>query len=138
LGADNWPEWSMQMEVSLTVKDLWDVVSSIKTGGAVVWNSLHSIHIARGLGSRMALMRHFFAMRKDGDQSMREWVASVQHMAWKLGEVGTTPSQEQIILVLTSGLNDDYIPLIISLDSLPARQLTVKYVVQRLLNDESR
>ncbi|KAF8583868.1 hypothetical protein K439DRAFT_1303941, partial [Ramaria rubella] len=137
LGADNWPEWSMQMEVSLTVKDLWDVVSSIKTGGAVIWNSLHSIHIARGLGSRMALMHHFFAMHKDGDQSMRESVASVQHTAWKLGEVGATPLQEHIILVLTSSLNNDYTPLIISLDSLPPRQLTVEYVVQRLLNNES-
>ncbi|KAF8585067.1 hypothetical protein K439DRAFT_1301884, partial [Ramaria rubella] len=138
LGADNWPEWSMQMEASLTVKDLWDIVSGIKTGGAVVWNSLCSIHIARGLGSCMALMHHFFAMRKDGDQSMCEWVAGVQHTAWKLGEVSATPSQEHIILVLTSGLNDDYTPLIISLDSLPPRQLTVEYVVQRLLNDESR
>ncbi|KAF8573247.1 hypothetical protein K439DRAFT_1625207 [Ramaria rubella] len=129
----------MQMEASLTVKDLWDVVSGIKTGGAgfakkqaiakshiilnvepsqyphchdsdpaVIWNSLRSIHIAHGLGSCVVLMCHFFAMRKDGDQSMRKWVASVQHMAWKLGEVGTTPSQEHIILVLTSGLNDDH------------------------------
>ncbi|KAF8582101.1 hypothetical protein K439DRAFT_1305742, partial [Ramaria rubella] len=137
LGADNWPEWSMQMEASLTVKDLWDIVSSIKTGGAVIWNSLCSIYIARGLGSRMALMRHFFAMRKDGDQSMRKWVASVQHTAWKLGEVGATPLQEHIILVLTSSLNNDYTPLIISLDSLPPRQLTVEYVVQQLLNNES-
>ncbi|KAF8580168.1 hypothetical protein K439DRAFT_1357759, partial [Ramaria rubella] len=137
LSADNWLEWSMQMEVSLIVKDLWDVVSGIKTGGAIVWNSLCSIHIACSLGSHMALMCHFFTIHKDGDQSMHEWVASVQHTAWKLGEVGATTFQEHIILILISGLNNDYIPLIISFNSPPPCQLTVEYVVQQLLNDES-
>ena len=46
--------------------------------------------------------------------------------------------EEDIILVLTNGLGAAYESLIVTLDSTPTDQLNLDYVIDRLLNEESR
>jgi gag-polypeptide of LTR copia-type len=44
----------------------------------VVWNSLASVHRARGFGSRLQLRRNFITATMKEDQSMEGWIGEVR------------------------------------------------------------
>jgi hypothetical protein len=103
----------------------------------VVWDYLESIHQARGMATRLTLRRKFFRMQKP-EGPMQLFVAEVRRVAFQLKEIGCEVDDEDIILVLTGGLPSYYNNFVVTLDSTPPENLTVDYVITRLLNEESR
>ena len=103
-----------------------------------IWDDLKMIHQSRGFGTRMARRRQFFTMVKNEDQSMASWISDVRRAAFLLEEIGGRIDEEDTILVLTNGLPSEFDPFVINLDSTPADDLSLDYIVQRLLNEESR
>ena len=75
---------------------------------------------------------------KTPEQSMSAWVASVRQAAHQLRYIGADITDEDITLVLLNGLPLTYEQLAVALDSTPPDDLTLEYVVTRLLNEESR
>lgn len=104
----------------------------------VVWEELKKIHVARGLASRLALRRRWWRMAKEEKEVMSAWIGRVKGAAHQLVKIGVEVSDEDRILVLTSGLDVSYDSFVISLDSTPSDELTLELVVNRLLNEEVR
>jgi len=104
----------------------------------IIWNTLKSLHRSRGFASRLALRRRFVLMKKSDSQSMQSWIADVRRLAFELKEIGVDIADEDIILVLTTGLPPSYVNLIVTLDAVPSDDLDLDYVTNRLLNEESR
>ena len=102
-----------------------------------VWDGLLRIHQARGMASRLALRCQFLRLQK-GDQSMQNFISRTRRLATELQELGVTVDNEDLILVLTGGLPQEYQNFVITLDSTPTSQLNLDYVITRLLNEESR
>ena len=104
----------------------------------VIWDTLAQVHRARGLATRLALRRNFLTSVKGAEQSMSAWVGRVKLMSFRLEDIGVDVSDEDTILALTMGLDKSYDSFIISLDTTPPEQLTLDYVVSRMLNEEVR
>ncbi|KAI5117551.1 hypothetical protein M0805_004751 [Coniferiporia weirii] len=103
----------------------------------VIWETLAKVHRARGLATRLALRRKLLSSMKEGE-SMQSWVGRVKSVVWDLEEIGVKVDDEDIILALTMGLDSSYDSFVISLDSTPSSGLTLKFVINRLLNEDAR
>lgn len=108
------------------------------TDAATLWLNLETVHQSRGLGTRLSGHRNFFQMRKDDEQAMTAWIAAVRRAAFRLQKIGANITDEDLILVLTSGLPVTYEAFVITLDATPEADLTLEFVVKRLLNEDSR
>jgi len=118
--------------------------------GVNVWENLKAVHTARGIATQLELRRHFLSLKKTEDQSMQAWISEVKTTALRLKEAKANSSKASrttkilsdedldLILILTQGLSDDYRAFITTLDSTPIDQLSVDYVITRLINEESR
>ena len=104
----------------------------------VIWDTLAQVHRARGLATRLALRRRFLTSVKGAEESMSAWVGRVKSMSFRLEDVGVDVSNEDTILALTMGLDGSYDSFIISLDTTSPDQLTLDYVVSRMLNEDVR
>jgi hypothetical protein len=101
-----------------------------------IWNALAGVHHARGFGTRLQLRWHFItAIMKDG-QSMEGWIGEVRSRANRLKAIDVDVSNEDIIVVLTAGLPSSYTTVIISLDAVKPQELTLDFIITRLLNEE--
>ncbi|KAI0707883.1 hypothetical protein C8Q76DRAFT_594498, partial [Earliella scabrosa] len=69
---------------------------------------------------------------------MSAWIADVKRSAARLRDVGADISDEDIILVLTNGLPPSYSSVIVALDSTDPSVLDLDFVINRLLNEETR
>ncbi|KDR74405.1 hypothetical protein GALMADRAFT_141448 [Galerina marginata CBS 339.88] len=101
-----------------------------------IWDTLAGIHVTHGLVTRLALWRKFLCLVKDEKELMATWIGRVKHAAFQLVAISVVVLDEDWILVLTNRLDDSYESLVISLDSTSPQDLTLKYVVDQLLNDE--
>ena len=104
----------------------------------VVWNSLASVHCARGFGSRLQLRRNFITASMKEGQPMESWIGEVRGLANRLKAIDINVSDEDMIVVLTAGLPITYTPIVISFDALDSSKLTLDFVITRLLNEEGR
>lgn len=68
---------------------------------------------------------------------MLTWIANVCTMAFQLHAIGVTVDDKDLILVLTTGLPRTYRTFVVSLNSTPANDLTLKNMISRLLDDKS-
>jgi hypothetical protein len=104
---------------------------------AIVWEALAAVHQARGMATRLTLRRRFWRLQKP-EGPMQNFIAETRRLANQLADIGVTVYDEDIILVLTGGLPPSYENFVISLDATPLAQLTLDYVITRLLNEETR
>lgn len=101
-----------------------------------VWDYLATIHQARGVSTRLTLRHRFNQLEKSVDKSMQSFISTAHRLAAQLEEVGTQLNDEDMILAITGGLLRSYNTFIITLNSAPADELTLDYVISRLLNEE--
>lgn len=104
----------------------------------VIWVKLEKVHRSRGLATEMSLKRRFLTSQKKPHQSMQKWIGTISGIQWELEEIGVAIDDKDVILALTMGLGPAYESFVVSLDSTPADQLTLDFVIHRLLNEESR
>jgi gag-polypeptide of LTR copia-type/Domain of unknown function (DUF4219)/Zinc knuckle len=105
---------------------------------AVVWTELAAIHQARGIATRLTLRRRFLRLQLNETETIQSFISTARRLANQLTEIGVTVDDEDIILVLTGGLPSSYDNFVVTLDSTPPSQLTLNYVITRLLNEETR
>ena len=103
----------------------------------VVWDNLIAVHQSRGMASRLTLRRQFLRLEKS-EESMQSFIGEARRLSLQLQEIGVTVEDEDLILVLTGGLPSSYDNFVITLDSTPPSELTLDYVITRLINEESR
>jgi hypothetical protein len=124
-------------EIALRVEDL-QLVHTRAEDPKEIWEKLRSVHEAHGLGTRMSLRRRFHSMTKATDMGMQTFISTVEELARQLRSLGSQIDDEEIILVVTQGLTEDYETVIVALDALPPSELTLTHVTTRLLNEEAR
>jgi hypothetical protein len=59
-------------------------------------------------------------------------------MAFDLEDIGGILIDEDIIIILTMGLNKEYDHFVASIDATLIQELTMDYVVTRMLNEETQ
>ena len=67
---------------------------------------------------------------------MHAWMNSICKLAHKITNLGGTISDDELIVVLTNKLPDLYQPLIILLELVNEKNLTINYVITHLVNEE--
>jgi hypothetical protein len=100
----------------------------------LIWRTLEQIHMARGFGSRQALMRQFVNTRYVEDQSIEKWISDIRQQSNVLLSLGADITDQWIILVLTNGLPNRYHSFVQSLDAVAPELLTLDYVISRIIN----
>jgi gag-polypeptide of LTR copia-type/Zinc knuckle len=103
-----------------------------------IWKTLKEAHEARGLGTRMSLRRRLHSVTKADDVSMQTYISTMQELAQRLRDLGSAIDDEELIVVITRGLPDKYDSVVVSLDGLSVKELTLGNVSKRLLNEEAR
>jgi hypothetical protein len=73
---------------------------------------------------------------KGNNESIILWASHVKGMAFDLENIGQMVTN--IIVILTMGLNKEYDHFVASSDMTPTQELTVDYVVARMLNEEAQ
>lgn len=105
---------------------------------AEVWESLRAIHQVQGFATCLSLHRQFITLQMRTDHPMSTWISDVCRVARYLKTANVSCDDEDIILVLTLGLPPSYDNFVVTLDSTPAHELTLNYVIAHLINEESR
>ena len=103
-----------------------------------IWAQLKKVHRAHGLSTRLGLKRQLFNMKKKPEQPMEAWVASVQDKVHLLTDETHKMDVEDHVIALLQGLPPEYAALEVSLDAIPLEELTVDYVISRMLTFEAR
>ncbi|KZT02292.1 uncharacterized protein LAESUDRAFT_792747, partial [Laetiporus sulphureus 93-53] len=78
-----------------------------------------------------------FVMMKGPDEAMPAWIGQMKKMATDLEYARVKVEEEDMVLGLTMGLGKHYDQLVVTLDLIPPKQLTVANVTARLLNEET-
>ena len=73
-------EAQCRAEIVLRVDDL-QLPHMADRSPMVIWNSLASVHCARGFGSRLQLRRNFITASMKEGQSMEGWIGEVRGLA---------------------------------------------------------
>jgi hypothetical protein len=89
------------------------------------------------MATRLTVRRTFWKLEK-GNLTIQAFISEARCLANQLKDIGVTVDDEDIILVLTGGLPASYNNFVVSLDSTPPSDLTLAYVITRLLNEEAR
>ncbi|KAF8808921.1 hypothetical protein BYT27DRAFT_7222736 [Phlegmacium glaucopus] len=103
----------------------------------VVWESLVKVHHAQGFSSCLQLHHHFITATMIKGQTMESWIGEVQTCARRLKNIDVKVSDEDMIVILTTGLPHSYTPVIISFNALDPEKLTLDFVINFLLNEEA-
>jgi len=103
-----------------------------------MWDNLSLVHRSRGFGTLLTVRRQFFSLKKNPDQSMQAWIATVRDVAFRLEAADFEVKDLDLIIALTQGLPESYSSLVISLDSTPLHELSVDHIIICLLNEEAR
>ena len=83
-------------------------------------------------------MQKFSCMEKRPDQSISSWIGDIKAQAHLIKDIGITLPDLFVIVVLTSGLPAEFDSVVITLDSIESKSLTLKVAISRLLNEEER
>ena len=67
---------------------------------------------------------------------MVSWISDVKNAAFQIEAAGVTIIDEDVILALTEGLPESYSTFSVTLDSIPADDLTLDIIITCLLNEE--
>ncbi len=103
-----------------------------------VWETLRSVHRARGFATLLALCRKFLTTKKRSNQSIQSWVGEIRGQAFAMQMSGIEVNDQDVILALTLGLPSSFNAVIIHFDATPPDQLTIDLIITRLLNDKTR
>ena len=101
------------------------------------WNSLVNVHESKGLIRKLQLRRDFFSVQKRDDESVQKYVDRCQLLYDQLAAIGSNLSDEDIVLMILTGLPASYAPLIMALET-RTETLRTAVVIPLLLDEERR
>lgn len=161
-GRENYSTWKFAIESYLELEDLSKCISgdetdtkkNAKAKAAIilsiektnyvhvklaktvkeVWDNLRSTFEDKGAVRKVTLMRKIVNTKLDSCESMDMYVSEIISTAHKLTEVGFEVPDEWLAIFLLSGLNDDYLPMIMAIES-SDKKLTSDSVKTKLLQE---
>ena len=77
-------------------------------------------------------------MEKRPDQSVSSWISDIKAQAHIIKDIGITLPNLFVIIVLTLGLPAKFDSVVVTLDSIESKSLTLEVAISRLLNEEER
>lgn len=144
-GRDNYSTWKFSIENYLDLEDLskcitdeeTDAKKNAKAKAAInlsidkvnfvhvksaktvkeVWENLKTTFEDKGAVCKVTLMRKIVNTKLESCDSMDVYVSEIMSTAQKLTEVGFEVPDEWLAIFLLSGLNDDYMPMIMAIES---------------------
>jgi hypothetical protein len=135
-----WEEKDQQAfsQIALTVSD--SVVGHVRNArtSAEAWTKLCSVFEQRGLAAQVFLRRKLVNVKLNGGGSMLDHINTVRELSEQLNAIGAPVSDGELAITLLGSLPDRYDPLIISLESRSAQDVTFDGVAARLLAEERR
>ena len=102
----------------------------------IIWDKLMAAYQVCRLATQLAKCCKFLMVAKMADELITVWASCVKGVAFDLEDIGGTVTDEDIIVVLTMGLGKEYVHFVASIDAMATQELTVDYVVTRMLNEE--
>lgn len=112
-------------------------VSTIRSAAAL-WAKLASMYGSRSGAGRFLMLRRFHQLRMEPGEDVLAYVGRVNALADEMAAAGNTVTDADIVTRMLLGLSDAFDPLVMSLDSLGAEQLTREFVVGRLMAEHMR
>lgn len=125
-------------QIALTVSD--SVVGHVRNArtSAEAWTKLCSVFEQRGLAAQVFLRRKLVNIKLNGGGSMLDHINTVRELSEQLNAIGAPVGDGELAITLLGSLPDTYDPLIISLESRSAQDVTFDGVAARLLAEERR
>lgn len=102
----------------------------------VIWDELAHVHRSRGLSTQLTAMWKFSRMEKHQDQSISSWIDDIKAQVHLIKDIGITLPDLFVIVTLTSGLPAEFDSVVIALNSIESKNLTLEVAISRLLNEE--
>lgn len=163
-GRENYSSWKFSMENYLALEDLSKCVTGeeddakknakakaaislsidkmnfvhIKSAKTVkeVWDNLKATFEDKGAVRKVTLMRRIVNTKLDSCESMDVYVSEIISTSQKLSEVGFDVPDEWLAIFLLTGLNDDYLPMIMAIEN-SDKTLSSDSVKTKLLQETS-
>ncbi|RYX80990.1 hypothetical protein EON73_05065, partial [bacterium] len=110
-------------------------VKSAKTAKEI-WDNLQSTFEDKGAVRKVTLMRTIANTKLENCESMDVYVSDIISTAQKLTDLGFEVPDEWLAVFLLTGLSDDYLPMIMAIES-SDRQLTSDSVKTKLLQEST-
>lgn len=162
LDLDNYPTWSIRMQMLLTHKDLWEAVS---TGGekdkkalALIclnvkdhhllmlsecdtakkaWDSLKSAYKAKSTARRVLLRREINSLKMEAEEPISKYIARARTISADLKATGHEISESEVAIAVLGGLPKDYDMLVEILET-SDKELKIDDILPKLLMVEQR
>ena len=164
-GRENYSSWKFSIESYLALEDLSkcitgeetdakknakakaaiilsiDKVNFVHVQGAEtpkdVWKRLMDTFQDTGAVRKVTLMRKIVNTKLENCESIDVYVSEIMSTAHKLNEAGFTVPDEWLAIFLLSGLSDDYLPMIMAMESTD-KKLSSDMVKSKLLQETTK
>ena len=103
-----------------------------------LWQALRSVYVRDTAGTRIQLTRVLYNTKLSPHGSVEQHLQKLLALFAELQSINVTLDDESKVYIILSSLDASYDSLIQSLESMPRRDLTVRYVSGRLLEEETR
>ena len=124
--------------IGLTVDDSFLLMIGDKETPKAMWDALKEHFQSDSLANELFLRRKFYQARmSDGDDDVQGHINSLREIQRQLAGINCKISDREFVMVLLGSLPDSWQSLITALES-RADDLTLSFVQQRLLHEESR
>lgn len=129
---------SAWLEMGLRVKDSQlGYFDSLETDPAAVWKKLNNVHKSGGFATIMQLKHELASFhRNPATKTIQDYISCVKEIHRCLKDLGSPPSDQEVISVLLKQ-PDSYSALLVGLDFIPTEQITIDYIITRLLTEET-
>jgi hypothetical protein len=125
-------------QIGLTISDrVVGHIRGLKTARAA-WLKLCTVFEQKGLASQVYLRRKLFTMKFTDGGSMQDHLNNISELANQLDAIGDPVKDKDLAIVALITLPESYKPLVTTLESSPANNITFDLICARLLAEEER
>ncbi|CRK98251.1 CLUMA_CG011613, isoform A [Clunio marinus] len=107
-------------------------------GGLQAWIKLREHHIPNNLWARTRAKRRLNALKLESGDSMQKHLQKISESVHELNQMGAKVSEEEVVSLILTSLNEDYDNLIIGLNTWESSKLSLKIVHSLLIEESNR
>ena len=104
-------------------------------GPAQAWTTLCNIHETKFLSNILFLRRKFFTCKMQEEDNMLDHVNKVKAFTDELACLEAPIMEGDVVMILLENLPPSYKLLIIALETRPMKELTLEFVIARLMHE---
>lgn len=107
-------------------------------GAAEAWKTLCNVYESRNLSNVLWSRQKFFTVKMEEGEDLMAHVNKVKALANQLAVIDKPLPEEDVVMTLLSSLPDSYSSLIVALESISRKDLTLDYVTARLAHEVTK